>query len=245
MSTASPAIDSVPLSRSPLGDILTLLAAAGIAYAVEAGAHAAGWVDFGADKRGLSAIGVAALTAVVLVRRRGGSLADLGFVRFERPATVPLWVGGIVLAFMAAQWLVPALVASFVTVPAPDLSRHAHVEGDLVAAIAMVLVLPLTASIPEEIIFRGFLLERIEAAVGDGRGRAAAAIAGIVGQALVFGSIHFAWGVGGMVVTTIMGLVWGASYVLCGRNLWIVILAHSVGHVLFAIQLYQGTSIVL
>jgi membrane protease YdiL (CAAX protease family) len=64
-------------------------------------------------------------------------------------------------------------------------------------------------------------------------------------QALIFGSIHFQWGVGGMVVTAIMGAVWGTAYLLCGRNLWVVILAHSRGNVLWGIQLYLGESIVL
>jgi membrane protease YdiL (CAAX protease family) len=42
-----------------------------------------------------------------------------------------------------------------------------------------------------------------------------------------------------------MGIVWGTAYLLCGRNLWIVILAHSAGHILFVIQLYLGKSIIL
>ena len=48
-----------------------------------------------------------------------------------------------------------------------------------------------------------------------------------------------------MVMTVIMGLVWGASYLLCGRNLWIVIMAHSAGHLLMVLQLYLAESIVI
>ena len=60
----------------------------------------------------------------------------------------------------------------------------------------------------------------------------------ILVQGLVFGSIHYAWGIGGIIITTIMGLIWGAAYILCGRNLWIVIIAHSIGHIIFVAQLY-------
>ncbi len=59
---------------------------------------------------------------------------------------------------------------------------------------------------------------------------------------LIFGAIHFQWGAGGMVMTTLMGLVWGAAFILCGRNLWVVIAAHSTGHLLFVVQLYLGVS---
>ena len=57
-------------------------------------------------------------------------------------------------------------------------------------------------------------------------------------QALIFGAAHFQWGIGGIIMTVTMGIVWGTAYLVCGRNLWVVILAHSAGHVLFAIQLY-------
>jgi hypothetical protein len=64
-------------------------------------------------------------------------------------------------------------------------------------------------------------------------------------QALVFGAIHFQWGIGGMILTIMMGIVWGSAYLLCGRNLWIVILAHSAGHILLVIQLYLAKSIII
>lgn len=56
--------------------------------------------------------------------------------------------------------------------------------------------------------------------------------------AVIFGLVHFQWGLGGIVATIIMGLVWGVAYLLCGRNLWIVIIAHSTAHLLLVMQLY-------
>jgi membrane protease YdiL (CAAX protease family) len=50
--------------------------------------------------------------------------------------------------------------------------------------------------------------------------------------------VHFQWGLGGIVVTAIMGAVWGFAYLLCGRNLWIVIIAHSMAHLALVAQLY-------
>jgi hypothetical protein len=59
-------------------------------------------------------------------------------------------------------------------------------------------------------------------------------------QAVVFGLVHFQWGFGGIIVTAIMGAVWGFAFLLCGRNLWIVIIAHSMAHVALLAQLYHA-----
>ena len=106
----------------------------------------------------------------------------------------------------------------------------------------MALALPLTASIPEEIIYRGFLIGRLSEIFGTNVG---GAVMSVVVQALIFGAIHFQWGIGGMIVTFIMGIVWGIAYLLCDRNLWVVILAHSAGHILLVTQLYLAESIII
>ena len=100
----------------------------------------------------------------------------------------------------------------------------------------MMLLLPLTASIPEEVIYRGFLLAE--------RHPSGTALAFCL-QGLMFGAVHFQWGPGGMLVATTMGMVWGTAYVLCNRNIWVVILAHSAGHMLGVLQLYIGKTIII
>ncbi len=223
-------------------DIMIVVAVSGLAFLLEDLANNRGWISVGVEARGVTAVLAGALTAVGVVLARGGTLADLGFRRPERWATVPFQVAGILVAFIAVQTLAPLLVSSFISVPELDLSRYDSISGNLGAAIAMALVLPLTASIPEEIIYRGFLIGRLSDIFGqDIRG---ASITVLV-QALVFGAVHFQWGIGGMIVTVMMGIVWGTAYLLCGRNLWIVILAHSAGHILFVIQLYLGMSIII
>jgi membrane protease YdiL (CAAX protease family) len=223
-------------------DIMIVVAVSGLAFFLEDLANARGWISVGAEARGVSAVLGGAFAAVGVVLARGGTLADLGFRRPERWATVPFQVAGILAAFIAAQTLAPLLVSSFISMPEPDLSRYDSISGNLGAAIAMVLLLPLTASIPEEVIYRGFLIGRLSDIFGRNLGGATMTV---VVQALFFGAVHFQWGIGGMIVTVMMGIVWGTAYLLCGRNLWIVILAHSAGHILFVIQLYLGKSIIV
>lgn len=229
-------------SAALLIDILIVFAVSGLVFLLEDFAFAKGWLPFGTEMRGVFAVLAGACTSVAVVISRGGTLADLGFRRPERWAIVPLQVTAILVAFIAGETLTPLLVSSFISLPEPDLSRYDSISGNLSAAIAMALILPLTASIPEEIIYRGFLIGRLSKLFGPNIG---GAVLTVCIQALIFGAIHFQWGVGGMIVTFVMGIVWGTAYLLCGRNLWIVILAHSAGHILLVVQLYLAKSIII
>ena len=225
-----------------MADIMIVFTVSVLTFLFEDLANARGWISVGEEARGVTAVLGGALAAVCVVLARGGALTDLGFRRPKRWATVPFQVAGILGAFMAVQNLAPLLVSTFISLPEPDLSRYDSISGNLGAAIAMALVLPLTASIPEEVIYRGFLIGRLSDVFGRNMG---GAVMTVLVQALVFGAIHFQWGIGGMIVTVMMGTVWGTAYLLCGRNLWIIILAHSAGHILLVIQLYLAKSIVI
>jgi hypothetical protein len=230
-------IASGSLRRTALPDIVIVIAVSAAAFIAELWAREAGFITLGDDTRGVFAVLAGAMAALALVFVRGGSLRELGFVRPERWWTVPIWVIGILVAYVAAQVLVPMLVGRFMELPEPDLSRYDAIRGNLSAAIAMALILPLTASIPEEIIYRGFLMNRLTRIFGAGLGGAALTV---LVQAVLFGVVHFQWGIGGIIVTTIMGAVWGTAFLLCGRNLWIVIIAHSTAHVALVAQLYAS-----
>lgn len=195
----------------------------------------AGRLPWGAEARGVIAVLAGAAVAVAITLGRGGGLADLGFRRPKRWLTVPAWVLGILAAFVVAQNAVPMLVAPVFDLPEPDLSRYDTVRGNLAATLSLAVILPLTAAIPEEILYRGFLIGRLTRLFG---GYAGAPVLAVLVQAIVFGLAHFQWGTGGILVTAIMGAVWGFAFLLCGRNLWIVIIAHSMAHVALLTQLY-------
>jgi len=216
-------------------DIMIVVAVSALAFLLEDYVIVQGWITIGEEARGVTPVIGGALTAIAVVFARGGSLTDLGFRRPERWAMVPLQVIAILIAFIAAQILAPLLVSSFIPMPEPDWSRYDSISGNLSAAITLALLLPLTASIPEEIIYRGFLIGRLSALFGRNIGGISMTV---LVQALTFGAVHFMWGTGGMMVAFMMGIIWGVAYIVCGRNLWVVILAHSAGHILFVIQLY-------
>lgn len=217
-----------------LTDIAVVFAVSAIAFAAELAV--ADYLPWGAEARGVIAVLAGALTAIAVTLMRGGSFRDLGFKRPKRWLTVPLWVIGIFVVFVVAQNIVPVLISSIIEVPRPDMSRYDYIRGNLAAALTMGLALPLTAAIPEEIVYRGFLVNRLIDVFGASR---RGAILAVVVQAAIFGAVHFQWGVGGLLVAAIMGLVWGFAFLLSGRNLWIVIIAHSAAHVAMIMQLYS------
>lgn len=216
-------------------DILIVIAVSAAAFAAELAA--ADTLPWGEEARGVIAVLTGAITALALTLGRGGALADLGFIRPKRWVTVPIWALGILIVFIAAQALVPLAASLFVELPVPDMSRYDALRGNLPAALSMALLLPLTAAIPEEIVYRGFLIGRLNRLTGPGR---LGAVLAVLAQSLMFGSVHFQWGLGGVVMASIMGAIWGFAFLLCGRNLWIVIIAHSAAHVALVMQLYSS-----
>lgn len=214
-------------------DVLVVIVVSAMAFALELAL--AEYLPWGVEARGVIAVLAGAIVSVWLTLWRGGTLADLGFRRPRRWLTVPFWVLGIFIVFVVAQAAAPALAGQFFDVPQPDMSRYQIIRGNLRAALFFAVALPLAAAVPEEIVYRGFLIDRFTTVFGGGK---AGAWLAAVTQAAIFGSVHFQWGVGGILATAIMGLVWGIGYILSGRNLWVVIIAHSLAHVALVTQLY-------
>ena len=220
-------------SKESLRDVAIVLIASVAAFLGEVAL--AERLPWGAEARGVLAVLTGTAAAIWLTLRNHGSLAELGFVRPKRWSTVPLWVLGILVAFVVTQNAAPLLLAPFFDLPQPDLSRYDMIRGNLPVAIGFAIMLPLAAAVPEEILYRGFLINRLILVLGPGRSRT---ILAVLLQSLIFGAVHFQWGIGGIVATSLMGAVWGAAFLACGRNLWIVILAHSAAHLALVAQLY-------
>lgn len=120
-----------------------------------------------------------------------------------------------------------------------DMSGYNYLEGNLPMLLVALAAVYVVSSFGEEVLYRGFLITRLEEFTEAGK--AASSIAVVI-SALVFGLVHFDWGIVGIVQTTFMGLVLGISYVVTKRNLWVLILAHAYMDTLLLVQMYVGTS---
>lgn len=181
------------------------------------------------------AIGAGAL----LLRRRRSSYSALGMRRpHSWPATLGWVAAGLVVAVAGSIALGEAIRHLTDWAPLDVGYIRKSIEGDMVVwAIWMLLVVWGSAAFGEELLSRGFVMDRLHAAFGGGR----AALAGaVLVQALIFGLLHAVQGPTGIVITAYVGLVFAGVYLASGRNLWAPILAHGIADTISLTLLYAG-----
>jgi uncharacterized protein len=173
----------------------------------------------------------------VSLRLRGMRWRDVGFAR-------PRSWGKAILTGVAVGVAMEA-VELFITQPLlarwlgkmPDLSDFAGMVGNLkVFLIYLVLVWTLGA-LGEEIDYRGYLMNRV---AGLFRETKAAWIVSLIVISVVFGCAHLDQGATGMIENVWNGLLLGALYLACGRNLAAPVVAHAVGDTLDFVLIYLG-----
>jgi uncharacterized protein len=160
------------------------------------------------------------------LRRNGERWADLGLRRPHRWWMVPVLIAGgfllLVMVSMLMLHLLPAIGAQL-----PQGRRIPTLRADRWEYLFWAI--PVTwgsAAFGEELLFRGFILDRIVQVIGSSRN--AAMFAAVVVQAVIFGSLHAYQGIGGMIVTGAAGLVIGLVWLAGGRNLWACVLLHGL-----------------
>jgi membrane protease YdiL (CAAX protease family) len=150
---------------------------------------------------------------------------------------------GIALAWVAALYVAAALtkvlvidpLAKAVGWPPLNLSRFSKLPGNAAFLAGGLFLVWVQAAFAEELVFRGFLLTRLELLLGGGLSATATAL---VGQALLFGVGHWYLGPRGVTTAGITGLILGVVYLCDGRNLVPLIGAHGLADSLSLIAIY-------
>ncbi|WP_233548368.1 CPBP family intramembrane glutamic endopeptidase [Aurantiacibacter zhengii] len=168
---------------------------------------------------------VAGILVAWLWLRREGRWKEA--VRLEAPANwrstlgwAALGLGGTLLIFTVGARLAEAMGLG---APDPTFILELVTESPALLALWIVAVAWFAAGFGEEVLYRGFLMDRLERLSGL-RGRPWAVL---VIQALLFGLPHAYQGMGGMMVTAMVGLFLGWIRNRCGGNLWAAIIAHA------------------
>ena len=173
------------------------------------------------------AIVIAALVAIgIVASETRAPMRELGLARprsIVRTIVLGLAAGFVLLPF--SKLLLTPIAEALTGIPR-DLSAFDFVRGDVAAYLGLMPKIWIGAAICEEIIFRGFLIGRIEVAFG-GASRATTGFA-VALSSVVFGAAHAYQGPTGMIITGVLGLIFAIMYIASGRNLWINILAHGV-----------------
>lgn len=171
------------------------------------------------------------------LRMRGRSWKSVGLAR---PAG---WGKTFLIAFFAAAAL--QIFSEFVAEPAiesltgsrQDLSSFQDLVGNLPASLIMLVLVWTLAAFGEELAYRGYVLERAAALLGDSD---RAYVAAMIAVSVLFGLGHIYQGPAGVVGSTISGLLFGGLYLACGRNLWVPILAHGISDTIGLAAIYFG-----
>jgi membrane protease YdiL (CAAX protease family) len=155
------------------------------------------------------------------LRRKGWRSVGLA-----RPTS---WARTILLAAAVAVTL--QLLSIYVTEPLfsritgqpLDLSKFESLVGNVRILLVYFVLVWTLAAFGEELVYRGYLLNRI---ADLGGGTKAAFVAGAVVMSVVFGFGHLGQGATGVADSMVSGLTFGMLYLFSGRNLWLPILAH-------------------
>ena len=173
----------------------------------------------------------------ISLRWRGLRWKDVGF---ERPsnwgnalfAGVAAGVGIEVFELFVSQPLLARWLGEM-----PDLSNFTAVHGNLKLTLIFLALTWTLFAMGEELVFRGYLMNRVAGIFHETR--TAWAISLIV-VSIVFGCSHIGQGATGIVENAWDGLLLGALYLACGRNLAAPIIAHGITDTVDLLLMYAG-----
>ena len=173
----------------------------------------------------------------VSLRLRGARWRDVGLRRGPGPRRL-LYIGimgGIALETFQLTIVQPLVVRALGALP--DLHPFASLTGDLPRAVLVLLFVWTLAAFGEELVWRGYLFNRVLGLLGHSR--APYSVALVIVSAL-FGLAHFHQGLPGIVIESVGGLILGVAYLGCDRNLAIPIAVHGVVDTIDVILGYLG-----
>lgn len=116
--------------------------------------------------------------------------------------------------------------------------RWGNIEGNLPVYLLWLGIVWTSAAFGEEMFFRGFLITRLEAVF---RGIPLGTILAVFIPALIFGYGHFYYqGWSGLVMTGVIGLIFGSFFLIYKHNLWPLIIFHGLFDTLGMTAMYFG-----
>jgi len=174
------------------------------------------------------------LIAWISLRLRGVQWKQIGFTRYRTWTTTLLLgiacgVGLELFDLFGKQPLFTRLLGK-----PPNLSSFTAVRGNLKFALVMIGLVWILAAFGEELVYRGYLMNRI-ADLGGGTHTS-----WIVSLFLISGFSHYQQGITGIIEEGSDGLILGMIYLACRRNLAIPIVVHGVCDTIDIALLFLG-----
>jgi membrane protease YdiL (CAAX protease family) len=177
------------------------------------------------------------LLAWISFRVRRVPWKHVGFKRYRNWATTLLLgvvcgVGLELFDLFGKQPLLTRLLGK-----PPDLSSFSAVQGNFKFALLMIGLLWILAAFGEELVYRGYMMNRV---ADLGGGTRIAWIVSLVLISALFGFSHYQQGLTGVVEEGSDGLILGLLYLGCRKNLAVPIVAHGVCDTIDIVLLFFG-----
>ena len=174
----------------------------------------------------------------VFARFNGYTWKDLGLGRPKSWSMTVVWgfVSAICCLIVAA---VVISVANTVFVSEPDLSRFDALKNNPAMLAMGIFSAWFIAAIPEEIMYRGYMLGRLSNVFG---GQRRVWIVSALAISVLFGLDHFYQGPAGIFATGFGGLLFCFVFLIFRKNLWVPIIAHGLIDTLAFISIYANAN---
>jgi uncharacterized protein len=174
------------------------------------------------------------IAATYFLHRQGTGWRDLGFPR-RMPVRrfVLLTLGAVAAIYLVTALLVMPLLRALGAPPVDTSILVELIEGD--RTMYLLFLIPVgwgSAAFGEELLLRGFVLNRFSLLFGTNTA--------VLLQALLFSLGHAYQGITGMVSLFVVGLLLGIFYLRAGHNLWPVIAAHGIIDTISLTLIYLG-----
>jgi uncharacterized protein len=181
------------------------------------------------------------ILAWISLRLRKLRWRDVGLTRNRSwRATLALGIGaGLLMEGFELFVSQPLLIR--LTGKQPDFSDFAALRGNLKWTLILIAFAWTIAAFGEEMVWRGYLMNRVEDLGADlGKYTRAAWIVSLIAVNIAFGGAHSDQGVTGMIDEGLMGILLGLMYLGTGSNLSVPIIAHGVADTVDMLLIFIG-----
>ena len=185
---------------------------------------------------------LAIVWAGLRIRRQSWKHFGLGTEVFNKQQLVrTLLLSLLVFVLALAGFMVGSVIMTNITgIPQQaNMSGYSFLQNNFFMLLLVLIGVWFVSSFGEEVIYRAFLINRIEEL---GMKAKTGRIVAVVLSAIIFGLAHYSWGIVGIVQTFCMGLVLAICYLRLDRRLWILVLAHAYMDTILMVQMYLAGS---
>jgi len=196
---------------------------------------------------GSIAIWCGILIATLFMKQKKIKWKELGL---QLPVGRREWIINILLAFMAViivflimGLIVKPLLENFgLTNPTDVADRFAFFMGKPIIFIGyLIVVVWFGAALGEELLFRGYLLNRLVDFTGNNNSRI---ILALIIHSTIFGGLHIYQGLAGVIATGCIAFILGSIYFIIKRKLFPLIMAHGIINSISLIALYLNDGVI-